>query len=537
LFNDRNQQAFSSVPAALARSHLTNERPNPLQLLPEVIELARSAGGRLSAEFARPQGPRGAKDKALIDAEVEAFLRDELSDLLSVTVIGEELPNARIKGAKRIWLVDPHDGTSAFLQGHRGSAVSIALLDQGLPVLGVVYAPTSPDRGPDLVAWAEGMDHLLRNGEPVRSDLRQARLAAGAMLFMNHEARLHPERTGTEVSPARFVSMPSIAYRLARVACGDGVAAVSHSGPGALDYAAGHALLRGAHGVLMNESGQEVTYSGTGQSHTRSCFGGGAEAVRELVSRTTSRTSHPLGKKWPPRITLGWPRAPEGPALDRAVGCLLGQVIGDSLGALVEFKTKESIQRAYPNGVRDLADGGVWDTLAGQPTDDTELALALARCLVEHQGFSADAVAAAYGRWHASSPFDIGSTTRLALSAAAKGGAKPAKAGMAAANHSSAANGSLMRVAPIGIAAGTPQVAAEWASAESRLSHPHPQCVTSCAAFAAAISAGISGASPRQMYEAALEVVVEAAVPEVIDQPPSSGPGKMLVGRDHASLV
>ena len=64
------------------------------------------------------------------------------------------------------------------------------------------------------------------------------------------------------------------------------------------------------------------------------------------------------------------------PRLDRARGCLLGQLAGDSLGSLVEFQGPAEIRRRYPNGVRDLEDGGTFDTLAGQPTDDSEMALA-----------------------------------------------------------------------------------------------------------------------------------------------------------------
>ena len=63
---------------------------------------------------------------------------------------------------------------------------------------------------------------------------------------------------------------------------------------------------------------------------------------------------------------------PEG-VVRRAQGCLLGQVAGDSLGSLVEFKDASAIRKLYPDGVRELADGGVWDTLAGQPTDDSEI--------------------------------------------------------------------------------------------------------------------------------------------------------------------
>ena len=43
--------------------------------------------------------------------------------------------------------------------------------------------------------------------------------------------------------------------------------------------------------------------------------------------------------------------------IDRAQGCLLGQLAGDSLGSLVEFRSQEEILREYPNGVRELADG------------------------------------------------------------------------------------------------------------------------------------------------------------------------------------
>ena len=51
--------------------------------------------------------------------------------------------------------------------------------------------------------------------------------------------------------------------------------------------------------------------------------------------------------------------------INRAQGCLLGQLIGDALGSLVEFQSPEEIRRSYPEGVRELADGGTWNTIAG----------------------------------------------------------------------------------------------------------------------------------------------------------------------------
>ncbi len=51
--------------------------------------------------------------------------------------------------------------------------------------------------------------------------------------------------------------------------------------------------------------------------------------------------------------------------LSRAQGCLLGQLAGDSLGGLVEFQSAQEIRRQYPGGIRELADGGTWGTIAG----------------------------------------------------------------------------------------------------------------------------------------------------------------------------
>jgi len=61
--------------------------------------------------------------------------------------------------------------------------------------------------------------------------------------------------------------------------------------------------------------------------------------------------------------------------ISRAQGCLLGQLAGDALGSLVEFQTPEEIRQEYPDGVRLLVDGGTWNTIAGQPTTDPEVAL------------------------------------------------------------------------------------------------------------------------------------------------------------------
>ena len=196
------------------------------------------------------------------------------------------------------------------------------------------------------------------------------------------------------------------------------------------------------------------------------------------------------------RVALGFPRRAPEARLARAQGCLLGQVIGDSLGSLVEFKSAAEIARLYPAGVRALADGGVYHTIAGQPTDDSEMALALARCLVANKEFLPEKVLDAYRDWMTTRPVDIGTTTERGL--------------LGLNTTDSESNGSLMRVSPLGVwAAGDPARAAAAARQDSALTHRNPVCVEACAAYAAAIAAGIAGEGTEEdrrssMREAAL---------------------------------
>jgi len=476
---------------------------NLLSILPFVIDLVRQAGDRLAVEFVRPDGPRFSNtDTSPIDAEIEVFLRERLTKLLPARFVGEEEGVLAAEANGYCWVVDPHDGTRAFLEGRRGSAVSVALLRDGKPVLGVVYAPTSPDRGPDMIARAEG-GGIIRNGAPVNIDLSRRTLAEDDVVFLNHGAGQRPIWSSAACLPARFMPLPSIAYRLARVAAGDGIATITLRPVSAHDIAAGHALLMAAGGVLVAEDGLPVAYDTLGGCRPFACFGGAPEAVGILRTRAWRGSTEP---RRPARVALTWPRAAEDRRFDRALGCMLGMVIGDSLGSQVEFQTAAAIRTRYPGGVRDLAPSPVWRTLAGQPTDDSELGLTLARSLVRAGCYDPEDAAAAYGRWYASGPFDIGGTTSLAFGAAAAAPAEKAAAARSAADGSSQANGSLMRIAPVGVWADNPDEAAAAAAMDSGLSHPHPVCRAACAAYAAAISAGLAGGDRDAMMQTAVRI-------------------------------
>ena len=371
----------------------------------------------------------------------------------------------------------------------------MGLLRGSLPVLGVVCSPMSPDRGRDTIAWAEGTPSILRNGKPVNNDLSRQGLAPGAFAWATASAALKPVAWSMAVRPSRYVAMPSIAYRMARIAAGDGVATVSAHSLNEYDVAGGMALIAAANGVVLDASGRDVVLAGNSSARVSGLFAGAPEAARQLSKFTWAQLEQEPRRE--PRVVLGFPRK-KSSSLERAQGCLLGQVIGDSLGSRVEFKNASEIQKLFPDGVRDLADGGPYHTIAGQPTDDSEMALTLARTIVRQRGFERDRVLEAYREWLQTRPVDVGETTERGL--------------LGLHTTESESNGSLMRVAPIGVwAADDPARAAATARADSALTHPNPACVESCAAFCAAIAVGVAGASREEMAEAALAHCTGAA--------------------------
>ena len=176
-------------------------------------------------------------------------------------------------------------------------------------------------------------------------------------------------------------------------------------------------------------------------------------------------------------------------ALSRARGCLLGQLAGDALGSLVEFRTPQEIRMQYPGGVRELADGGTWNTIAGQPTDDSEMALLLARMLAEQGSYDPERARQAYVFWLESGPFDCGGTIHRGLRG------RP--------DLDSQANGALMRISPLGIFGARHDLSqvAEWARQDAALTHPHPVCLQANALFAMAIVRAIRAAcDPKDLY-------------------------------------
>lgn len=208
--------------------------------------------------------------------------------------------------------------------------------------------------------------------------------------------------------------------------------------------------------------------------------------------------------------------APRSLDLDRARGALLGLAVGDALGTTLEFTTPEAAPFSPPlSGPHtDITGGGPFRVAPGQVTDDTQMATVLARSLMTHGGFVADALAVGYVEWGRVA-FDVGHQTRAALELVAAGvpAAEVGRRVWLDTGRRAAGNGSLMRTAPLALFYPTdgPRRRAV-AMAESALTHYDPRCQLACAAYDGALAASVRGSAktPAAMIAVACEELAAA---------------------------
>lgn len=184
---------------------------------------------------------------------------------------------------------------------------------------------------------------------------------------------------------------------------------------------------------------------------------------------------------------------------DRARGALLGLAVGDALGTTLEFKPKDSYQP-----LTTVVGGGPFSLKAGEWTDDTSMALALATSLAEKGGLDERDLMERFCAWaekgeysHNGRCFDIGITVRGALGRFRKSG-NPVEGST---DPQSAGNGSLMRLAPVAILfAFDPEARLDVARRQSAVTHGAEEAVEACAAYADLVAEAIQGWSKAQVF-------------------------------------
>ncbi len=217
----------------------------------EAGHLARSMFGTSLKNWTK--GPT-ASPVSEADIAVDNLLRERLTaggD--GIAWLSEEsLDNPARLAARYVWIVDPIDGTRAYIAGYPDWAVSAALVENGRPIAACLYAPV-----PDQFFVAGANAGATCNGAPISAtpgaELKGARIAGPKALL---------ERLAAATPP--FTAMPrvrSLALRLAQVAHGACDVAFASGNSHDWDLAAADLLVHEAGGAMTSITGGAVTYN------------------------------------------------------------------------------------------------------------------------------------------------------------------------------------------------------------------------------------------------------------------------------------
>jgi 3'(2'), 5'-bisphosphate nucleotidase len=235
------------------------------QLLLDVTALARDAGREILEVYASSFSVTEKEDRSPL---TEADLRSERLILAGLRRISPELPvlseeSAQVPYAtrrhwKRLWVVDPLDGTKEFVQRNGEFTVNIALIDNHRPVLGVVHAPVLER---DYYA-CEGVGAFRSDAQSSGRSIRVARRGTGPARVVGSRSHRGSSLDGflARVGPHELVEVGS-SLKLCLVAEGQADVYPRLGPTSEWDTAAGQCVLEQAGGQVLTLDGQPLAYN------------------------------------------------------------------------------------------------------------------------------------------------------------------------------------------------------------------------------------------------------------------------------------
>ena len=221
-----------------------------------VLRAAVREGGALALQKFRSPFKSWTKERdspvSEVDIAVDALLRERLMAVAGCAWLSEESVDdpARLDAAS-VWIVDPIDGTRAFIAGREDWVISAALVHRGRPVLGAIYVPVE-----NALFFARTGEGASVNGTPVTTnaggEFHGAR-ASGPKRLIEALQMHYPVEAAARVH--------SLALRLARVATGALDIAFAGGNSHDWDIAAADLIVHEAGGVLTDLDGANVIYN------------------------------------------------------------------------------------------------------------------------------------------------------------------------------------------------------------------------------------------------------------------------------------
>ncbi len=217
----------------------------------EAGKLALSYWGRSIKKQRKPDGSAVTEADHAVDALLAARLREARPGYGWLSE--ESAEHTHRLDARRVWIVDPIDGTRAFLQGLDDWVIAIALIEDHAPILAVVVNPLRRE-----VFEARAGAGAFMNGRRLHAS--DESVLAGAR-FTISASLLKPNRWRRPWPPVTPVVANSILYRLALVASGKADASFAPKPKWEWDVAAGALLVSEAGGIVTDPCGFPLKFN------------------------------------------------------------------------------------------------------------------------------------------------------------------------------------------------------------------------------------------------------------------------------------
>lgn len=249
-----------------------------LDLLSSLVPIAERAGDIILGHYNKPESleVREKSDHTPVtdaDEAAEAFILEELAGLTpDLPIVSEEAAEAKGLPEKlngRFWLVDPLDGTREFLSRNGEFTVNIALIENGMPVLGVVHAPARAKTWAGAMALgseaSEATVTLAETGKPGTAISVRQRPERGALVVASrrHGDTALLDQFLEDYESAELISAGS-SLKFCLVATGQADLYPRFGRTMEWDTAAGHAVLRAAGGRVMVHDNGPLQYGKPG---------------------------------------------------------------------------------------------------------------------------------------------------------------------------------------------------------------------------------------------------------------------------------
>lgn len=155
---------------------------------------------------------------------------------------------------KRVWIVDPLDGTKEFIEGVPHFTVSIGLVEDGEPVVGVIYNPISKE----MFSCEKGKG-VYFNGEKVHVT-KKSNLISSSILVSRSELKRNEWEPFREQLKS-IIPIGSVAYKLALVSAGEHDIFATVAPKNEWDICAGDCLVTEAGGIFKTINNKKIIYN------------------------------------------------------------------------------------------------------------------------------------------------------------------------------------------------------------------------------------------------------------------------------------